>query len=240
MKLIYCLTTTLLLLTSCDHMHGGKKVNGDGHSTTESRRVEDYRKVSLEGDMDIEFTQGPLQDVVVEADENLQHYIDIRNSGDELIVGVKDGFWLSSHTGIKVRLHAPNVHGFSVPGHGNVILENGVQTNDPVSLNVSGDGNIKGAINSPSVKTDISGAGNVEVTGDTRDLDVNISGAGKYDGESLHSENAKVDISGAGDAKLHASVKLHATISGMGKVRYRGNPEVTSDVSGAGNIKQDN
>jgi hypothetical protein len=238
MKKIICLSAfTLLIATqfSCN----GQRINGSGNVTTETRNVGAYHKVELKGSMDVEFTQGPAQAAVIEAEDNVIQYVRLEVHGDELVVDLKDHISLKSHKGIKIKLTAPDVNELALSGSGNIRITNTLQNDEPVRLKLSGSGNIEGAVNSPEVKASSAGSGNIKLTGETKDLDVNMAGSGNFEGADLHSENAEITIAGSGNADIHASMKLEAKIAGSGDVRYKGNPAVSSKIAGSGSVHKD-
>ncbi|MBL0309531.1 MAG: hypothetical protein IPP77_07615 [Bacteroidetes bacterium] len=56
---------------------------GNGRVVTEERKVTPFTKLSISGVFPIEISQtGEPESVKVEADENLQNYIDVRNEGE--------------------------------------------------------------------------------------------------------------------------------------------------------------
>lgn len=234
MKSLHCIVLAIISLTACHY----ERIKGNGQVTRETRKVDTYHKIVLGGDMELTFTQGPMQDAVIEAESNLLPYIETRNEGDELVIKTKDNSWIAGNHGIKITLSAPEVNSLSLPGSGKIIITNTLQSNKPVDVDLSGSGNITGAVNSPGVEVSLSGSGNIDLTGDTKDLQVDISGSGEYHGANLHAETAKAEISGSGNIDLHASVKLEASVSGSGDVRYRGTPQVSSSVSGSGSVKK--
>lgn len=188
--------------------------------------------------MDVYLTQGPEQDAVIEADDNIIPYIELVEEGDKLVIRQKNHVSLSFNNGVKIRLTAPNVKSLDLSGSGTIKLINTLDNEDAVSLSVSGSGNIEGAIHAPEVGTSITGSGNIEVSGETRDLEVNIAGSGNFIGRSLLAENANISIAGSGDADVHASVKLEGKIMGSGDINYVGNPEISSKVMGSGEVRK--
>lgn len=237
MKKIICFSAIALLLVSqysCD----GQRINGSGNVTTETRSVGDYEKVVLKGAMDIEFTQGPAQPAVIEAEDNIIQYVRLELHGNELVVDLKDHVSVKTHNGIKIKLTAPDVNYLSLAGSGNIHITNTLENHDGVRLKLSGSGNIDGAVNSPEVEASSAGSGNIKLSGETKDLEISLAGSGNFEGGDLHSENAEISIAGSGNVDVHASVKLEAKIAGSGDVRYKGNPEVSSKVAGSGSVRK--
>ncbi|MBW8685362.1 head GIN domain-containing protein [Chitinophaga rhizophila] len=233
-RIVYGSAVALLLVTlySC----GGRRVKGSGNVSTETRSLGNYHKVVLKGSMDIEFTQGPAQEAVIEADDNLLKYIQLQVHDDELVVDLKDHVSVRSSDGIKIKLTAPDVYQLSLAGSGNIKVTNALENDEPVRFKLAGSGNLEGAVNSPKVIASSAGAGDIKLAGETKDLEVSMAGSGNFDGGELHTENTKVTIAGSGNADVHASVKLNAKIVGSGDVSYKGSPEVSSSIAGSGSV----
>lgn len=236
MKLLSFLSLTLLavFLYSCD----GRQVRGSGVTATDNRKVSDFQELEVKGSMDVYFTDGPLQEAVIEADDNILPYIELVNEGDKLIIRTKKNHQFSTHDDIKITLSAPDVRAISLSGSGNIKVTNTLENDDAVKLNISGSGDITALVHSPEVKVNVTGSGNIKVGGETRDLDLNVAGSGNFEGKELMAESASVNVAGSGDAELHASVKLDVKVVGSGNVEYHGNPEVVSKIMGSGGLSK--
>jgi hypothetical protein len=110
---------------------------------------------------------------------------------------------------------------------------------DKFDLEISGAGNVRMDLKVQNLQVDMSGAGNIELRGTARVQDVQMSGAGNYNGFELKSEKAKVDMSGVGNVRVYVTKELNASASGVGAVRYKGNPESITKNSSSflGSIK---
>lgn len=239
MKQIFSFTALVLLAisqTGCD----GERVKGSGQMSSETRKLGEYHAISLRGGMDIEFTNGPQEDAVIEAEDNILPLIETEIKGDQLIVRMKPGTHISTKKDIKVKLTAPDIEELSLAGSGNIVGTNEWDHNSAVRLSLSGSGNITlGAVNAPGVKASIAGSGDIHLKGETRDLDVAIAGSGNFDGYNLHTESTSVNIAGSGDANVHASVNLNVKVGGSGDVSYRGTPQITSHIAGSGSVRKE-
>ena len=108
------------------------------------------------------------------------------------------------------------------------------------SLRVAGC--VNGAVSGVSnqlLTVDLSGVGNLKIDGATDALKFTMSGAGEMEAEKLAVRRAVVDLSGTGHAAITATEALNASISGVGQVDYYGNPgKVTESISGLGRLKK--
>ena len=84
----------------------------------------------------------------------------------------------------------------------------------------------------------ISSAGHVRIDDGVVDRqNLRISSAGNYHGGSLRSAHATVRLSSVGVARLWAEESLDATLSSVGSVYYRGNPEIVDSHSSTGRVR---
>jgi len=239
MARIIVLFAFLAFTTQSCYYLGGKRVRGNGNVETKERSVSAFNEVEVHGAMDVHVSQGDLQPVKLEGDENLLQYIEIRQEGNKIKIGPKPGYNLRPTNKLKVYLTSPAYSRLDVSGACNIYSDNKLSGSQPLELEVSGAGDIKVDVDAPKVTAGISGSGSVEMRGETRDFDLRLSGAGKARCYDMKSENTKVDISGAGSAEVYASVNLNAEVSGAGSIKYKGNAgNVKQQVSGAGSVKK--
>ena len=236
----FAFTLILLSLTCSSCIFSGcTRIRGNGNITTREHTVSSFSDVEVHGAMDVRIAQGDQRPVRVETDENLQPRIMVDTRGNTLHIAPQKGYDLKPSHKIVVYLTAPGYGRLSVSGACNIYGEGRLTQDRPLSMKVSGSGDIRMQVDAPAVTAKISGAGNLDMSGRTRDLEIDISGAGGAKCYELLSEDTKLSISGAGSAEVFASVALNARVSGAGSVTYRGNASsVEQKVSGAGSVRK--
>ena len=102
----------------------------------------------------------------------------------------------------------------------------------PTKLNVD--------VHLPELKSiNLSGVGSVKLSnGNALNLQISLSGVGSIDAENYQVQNITIQNSGVGSAKIWATESLKGTLSGVGNVSYKGNPEVNIKVSGVGKVNK--
>lgn len=239
-KYLGVILVLILALGSCRFMMG-KRVRGNGVIKTEDHSVSSFKNVEVSGSINVYVSQGDIQPVKVEGDENLLQYIEVAQEGDKIIVRDRPGFNLMPTGDMRIYITAPIYNSIEVSGACDIIGKTKIVNPENLELHASGAGDIKMEVDAPSLSADISGSGSIDLKGQTKDVDLGLSGAGHAHCFDLLSENTKVDISGAGSAEVFASVKLDAQVSGAGSVSYKGNaPTVNQHVSGVGSVNKVN
>ncbi len=202
--------------SSSDGTGTATTVVGSGTVKSESRRVQDFDRLAVNGTAEVFIEQGDEESLIVEAEDNLLPLLTSLVEGDRLTLGIKPNSSISASRPIIFRLKVKSLTEISATGAGVV---NGSDL-DARRLRVVSSGTVR-----------------LVLEGTADDLDVTISGTGSFDGRNLKGRSAGVAISGAGNAVINASEQLDARISGVGSVRYVGDPKITRRISGLGSIK---
>jgi hypothetical protein len=124
----------------------------------------------------------------------------------------------------------------SLGGSGSIIGKTTLTSENAMTFDLGGSGDVRVDVNAPQVHTSMAGSGKLTISGQTKELKVDMAGSCAFSGDSLKSEEAKITIMGSGDANVFASVKLDVTVAGSGDVNYWGNPTVTSHMAGSGTL----
>jgi hypothetical protein len=75
--------------------------------------------------------------------------------------------------------------------------------------------------------------------GTCKDLQVNLTGVGSVANADLVSENCRASVNGVGSAEVNVTGELDASVTGVGKVSYKGNPrKLSKSVSGLGGVDE--
>lgn len=231
------LSCCLLLLNSCNYVNG-KHVRGNGTIITQSRNTSGFTAVEVGNAIDVYLKQDSSFSVKVVTDENLQRYILTEKEGQTLRIREEDNINTDATGKIKVYVSAPVFSELEASGASGIRSENLLQSTGSLRISVSGASDAKLELKAPVIDVGMSGASTIQLKGQTRDLRVRGSGASRARCFELLSENADVDINGASNADVFASVSLKGEASGASDIRYKGNPTVTSNTSGAGSIKK--
>lgn len=83
------------------------------------------------------------------------------------------------------------------------------------------------------------GVGGIELTGDTEKAVFQSDGVGSIDAYDMRSKVTEVRLDGVGSVHCHASERIDARNSGVGSIRYEGDPEqVNVHCDGVGSIRK--
>ena len=199
-----------MLVTGCHHSR--TSLRGSGNRKTENREVGSFKAIDSEGAFNFEVTCQKPVSFSIEADDNILPLIhsDVRDG--VLYLRTEKGF--NTREGIAVRITVPNLESIRAAGAGKFDITE--LKNDKFTVRTMG-------------------ATSLTASGETKSVEIHNEGAGKIDTDGLHAQKAKVEISGAASVDVYASEQLDASVSGVGRVSYSGDPKtVNKNVSGMG------
>ena len=214
MRRIYLLPVLfLLILSGCIKEY----VSGSGAIVSENRNINGtFTAIQVKGSIDVQIKQGDSTKVVVKDYENLLLYLETRLVGNTLIIEYNDA-WVNRSAG-QVTLTVPRI----------------------VDIDASGSSNIGtvGNFNFTDLSINISGSSDMFLAGSAKNMNVKISGSGDIRAFEMPADSVKMTISGSGSGQLNVRKLLDVNISGSGDLIYKGDPSVSSRVTGSGRVRR--
>jgi hypothetical protein len=110
---------------------------------------------------------------------------------------------------------------------------------DALDVYLSGGSLCQMNVDAPSLKVVLSGASYLSVRGTGELLNADISGSSAMKAFAFEVAEARLSVSGASDAQITAVSALDVIATGASHVVYRGNPSLTSEVSGSSLVQQE-
>jgi hypothetical protein len=188
---------------------------GSGNVISESRVVSGFDEILLSGSGEVLVDVDGTESLTIEAEDNIMPLLTTEVRDGRLELSTKSS--ISPTMTVVYTISAATLDGLSIDGSGDITAT---------------------GINADSFNAEISGSGQIEMAGTTDALDVEISGSGRYAGADLIASVGTVSMSGSGHALVNVTDILDAEVSGSGTVEYIGDPNVSSSISGSGDISQ--
>lgn len=224
-----------LFLSACDTLQYKK---GNGEIVVKTHYPDDFDEIVINGNYEIFLEKGNEPKVVINVDENLVEYIEVESfQGILSITSTKN---IRSKEEIKIFITYRNIERISNSGASALFTESQL-VSEKLNLTLSGAGMIEMDLDVSTLEINLLGAGYIRLKGSANNQVIRMTGAGGLDAYELESTDCDISISGVGGAKVNVSGTLIASVSGIGGIRYQGNPaHVNRKVSGIGQIRSAN
>jgi hypothetical protein len=192
---------------------------GGGDRVTETREVAQYDRIEIADNVDVDVVPGDGREVRVYGGEDVLDRVETSSSNRVLRIDIHD-------RGIVI---GPDPLG-------DVRVEVAASNLDSVQVESSADVDL-GEIALPELTIEIEGTGEVDARGNADRLTARIRGAGDANLADLSVRTASVIVQGAGEAHVNVSERLDVRVQGAADVIYRGDPVVTKQIDGAGEVR---
>jgi hypothetical protein len=231
------LITVFMLAGSVNLM--AQKVKGNGNVVKKERSVGTFSEIQSFGSFDITITDGATTKVEVEAEDNLQEFIEVSVQGDKLQIKSRKNQNFNATKSINIYVTVPSLRAIGLHGSGNVKSENLIRAGVNFEIKSAGSGNVSLEVETTNLSADIAGSGNITLKGKTKEFEGRIQGSGNIRARDMQSEITTVKIAGSGNAEVVATSKLNTNIAGSGDVKYWGDASVDSKVAGSGSVRRE-
>ncbi len=206
----------IILLFSCsENEEAWFPVVGQGNLKTEVRSFEPFTKVKYQISGDVLIQPGTNSELKALAQENLLPLLETEVVDGTLYISFGSRA-IETDSTVVIQVSSTQIQEFTLSGSGNVVSCLGI----PV--------------------INLTGKGNISCTGEAEQVAVKLSGCGKVDLDKMTIRKANVKITGNGDVSLHVTDNLDVIIQGLGIVYYHGMPKIQKNITGRGQVIEDN
>ena len=239
MKLIKIILLLLfgLSLNSCFFDVNFGYENGNGNLKTEERYVnQKFDEIIGSGGLEIYLTEGPINKIIVEADENLVEIIETKISNGILTVQTKKNIVRSKAKRVLITYKNLSVIKAS---SGAIIKGKSIVRNKILTLESSSGANIDMEVFAKELFTKTSSGANININGKATILYAKTSSGSELNAKDLKTINSNIKAHSGSKIMVTTQNKLEATASSGGNIQYYGNPNsVIKDDGSSGSIKK--
>lgn len=210
------LIVSLAAPASAGFWNKGDQIEGSGKMESRTFDFDEITAYQLDGSLDTEIAFGDRQKVEVTLDDNLFDNLEIEVDHGTLIIGWDES--CDPDRKAKVVLTLSKLDEIDLNGAGDIVID---------------------GFSGKSFDLELRGAGDVTIDGKCDELEITLMGVGDIEARKLDAKHVDVTVTGVGDAEVTAVESIEARVSGVGDIKYWGNPESeNTKVSGIGDIKR--
>lgn len=208
--LLTFLFIVLITFTGCN------SISGSGIEKTEKRVLKEFSSIKIEGAYAIEVVCGKEPDFTISGDDNLLPLIKTEVTNSSLKIYSNKS--LSPSKAIKIKINLHTLTNLSLDGANSILVSDS---------------------NSKSLICKANGAGTITIQGKAKSANFTCNGAVRLVANDFKVNSLSITLNGTGKAAIHAIDELVASVNGVGKIDYFGNPKsVTPTVNGLGKINK--
>ncbi len=216
------------------------EVKGSGEIISAEKSVSSFIRLHISVSGTIELIQADEEKVVIEADENLQEYIGVNNSGRTLYVTGEGKWRIPEFSKLNVKIYYRQLYNiYNGCENGTLICTNALKASEPVEIKICSEKSIsKLNINAPAIKLITACVGDVELEGSCNVLEIKARSEGNLYARKMEAKNVVLKNYSVGDLEVYADESLTISNYGQGNISYWGNG-ILKDIkhNGEGEVK---
>ncbi|TMM29008.1 DUF2807 domain-containing protein [Polaribacter aestuariivivens] len=208
------------------------RVNGNRNVTTEDRKVADnFSGIRVSSGIDLYITQGNINKVTVEADENLQEIIITEVIDGVLKIYTDQNIWQAKSR--KVHVTIQNLNSLKATS-GSDVYGNGIIKTQEISISATSGADIRLEVDAESVETSSTSGSDIRISGIATNHASSATSGSSIDAYDLKSENVIAKATSGAGINIYASQKIEARATSGGDIDYKGSPKNVSKKSSSG------
>lgn len=210
---------------------------GSGNALTQTRRVNDFNRIYVNGSMKLNIIQSDKYSVMVTADDNVVNSI---------LTPVKDGRLIIenrkhvNNADIYINITTPTIKTIEIIGSTETCISGKFNVHD-IDIHLNGSGNfLCNEMESDGVvRFFTKGSTNVNVSGHVTSLACKCEGSGNIIADKLEAGNVTARLHSSGNVFVKTNGTLDVAISASGSLFYNGTPQkILKKIYGSGRVLQ--
>ena len=233
----------LMLTTACKidlNLSDAKKIEASEKIVKNEYKQNAFTKVDVDVVANVKFIQSAEDDyrVVLSCPDNYVDLFKFSVEGDELEVDFSKRNVNIDAAHVDITIYGPTLRKLENSGVASVEIDH--LMTDELTVDNSGVGKIYfSGLKVHRLDADCSGVGGMELSGNADEAVYECSGVGGIDAGNLKAKSVTAEVSGVGGITCYASEKIDGEVSGVGSLKYGGNPsEKKLSRSGVGKISE--
>ncbi len=230
------ITILLPVLISCNTF-GVKQTKNEPNDSAFVKASFERVSIDGKGKFRISIKQGEQEGYNIEAEPEQLELLNISNEGNRLKINGGKKLENYRHP-ITIRIHVKNINKITTATACNIQFENTI-TGESLTMDLTGVNNVKGTLDVKKLDINDSGVNNFTLSGKVERLVLDKSGVGSFDALDLEAQEGIINLSGVGNAKVNIVKSAEFSSSGVGKITYKGDPDIKHmDRSGLSVIRK--
>ena len=202
------------------------------------RDLAPFEEVTLNGNFNVTLVQGNAEHIIITGREKSLAEIEIIESNGKLRVEPFDDHRVRHVKKVEITLYYKTMRKLELNGISGIACATPIR-GDHLRLDCNGIRDLELNLDVETLDCVFNGMGTAYLHGSAKAAEIEYSGIGNLEAFDLVTERMDVESAGIGRVEVHAVNELRVEASGIGSVRYLGNPTVKRlDGTGIGKIKR--
>lgn len=203
--------------------------------------IEDFSKIEAKGNFDVFLTQGNDYSIELKGDKRYLRRAYVKKFNDILEINYSQRRFhffrdLKEENRVRVYITLPSLEAIEGEGACGFTIDDFEL--EKFRIDLSGASEVQANINADDVDLVLTGLSRADLSGRTEYFDARLTGASVLRAYDMDTESTDISASDGSSARVRVNDKLYVDASGMSKVKYKGEAEVTYDEDGFSSVSR--
>lgn len=198
----------------------------------------DFSAITLDFPAEVILTQGDQQKINIHAQPEIFDAITKSVTEEEWLIDLVN--FNGGFEPVTIEITMPTITALHTTSTGDIYVQDYFDKVEKLLLGVESTGKINYKGTAEQMDLIINGTGDVTLSGEADFLDAQLNSTGDLAAYDLPTQKVKLVSTGTGDAEIRVAKTLTVTMTSTGDVKYKGNPLIMSNISGTGDLKDEN
>ncbi len=241
LRILLTLSMLILASTACAFprlLPREKSTPKDTTPVSINEDLADFTEIDVEAAGPIFLVQGDTHAIQIDGPKSIVDNITFEVRNGVLLIKHSGNIWdwVTERDYPTITITFENLTRFVFEG-GSELVANDLHT-DSLSIVMKGGASLDMLnLNVKTLDMVAEGGTDIEISGVAETQKLDFSGGTNFDAEDLRSASVSLHIEGAVSATVWATETLDLDLSGAYDVKYYGNPSLTQDIQGVGNVQ---
>ena len=210
-------------------------IPGSGIVVSEPRSVSGVDAVAFATEGFVIIAVGGSETLSVEADDNLQQYLEVSVVDGLLTIATREGIDIVPSEPPVFHVEVEDLTAVGLMGAGTIAVD--LIDAERFEIDLGGVGDITiGSVTVDELVADLTGVGTVTLAGNAGRQDLFVGGVTVYEGRDVASRVTAIEAGGSGRATVWVLESLDVTASGTASVEYYGTPSLSERLSASATV----
>jgi len=241
LRILLTLSVLIFAVTACDFPRLASRETpapADKTPVNVSEDLTPFTEIDIEAAGPIFLVQGDNHSIQIDGPKSIVESISYEVRNGVLLIRHSRSIWdrITDRDYPTITITFEDLTRFVFEG-GSELVANDLQT-DSLSISMKGGASLDMMnLNVRSLEMVVEGGTDIDISGIAEIQTLDFSGGTNFDAEDLRSASISLHIEGAVSATVWATETLDLDLSGAYDVKYFGNPSLTQDIQGVGNVQ---
>ncbi len=198
--------------------------------------LRDFESVEVRGPFRVQINPSEEYSVNVVANDMPLSRMKASVEGERLVIYYNGSYTNRRDKFYNMQINLPTLQQLSLKGDTRATVAEFAEQD--LDIDLSGSAHLTAEVGGTIVRVNMTGDTEANLSGKSQNLAAELGGSAFLKALQLDVDTARVEVRAASEAKLNASKKIEANISGAGRVEYQGNAEVEVNDSGKTKLRK--